>query len=160
MARDLTDVEAAYIRLILKGSTLLKIQHACGTKGFTFKAQNGLSATIYQFNSKKLSRKAAKVFGQACFQSDTPPITPILGRCVVKFSVENNPVYVVCMSGWKPEAIINRYQINIHDGLYASGLFVVFKDQVYRWSSRTGELLINAVINRVNPAIAALVTLP
>jgi len=138
---------------------LTEIRHACRKKGFTFRTQNGLPATIYKLNPKKIAQKVAKVFCQVYFQSDTAHVAPTLREyCVVKFRIKKNTVYIVCLSCWTLEAIITRYKANLHDGLYASGLFVVFEDHVYPWSSWTGKVLINSIVNRTNPTIEALVT--
>jgi len=138
---------------------LTEIRRACRKKGFAFKTQNGLPAMVYKLNSKKISQKVAKVFSQVYFQSDTAHVAPTSRKyCIVKFCIEKNTMYIVCLSYWTPEAIITRYKANLRDGLYASGLFVVFEDHVYQWSSRTGEVLVNAIIHRANPTIEALVT--
>lgn len=148
------------------------IKHAMRKNGFTLVLANGLSATMYPLDNRRVSDVALAIakWDDPRFNSNPAPcrscvVAVVKNYCAFVVEVGGEKLAIVPISFAEPQKLIQSVQQACAKGEWRAkdvdwlptGCLIVYKGIVYgepHWMKRR---LIRAIVNRVNPSVCAVI---
>jgi hypothetical protein len=125
-----------------------------------FKLQNGLNATLHLTKSPKMEQLLKTRIRRICSELRVDPVSFYAVLFAVEIRIEDESVYMFYWRKFVGTVIRElKQELNNKNGQWTLPFFIIYNNQVYYSNDTVAyESIIQAIIHKIKPSLAALVT--